>query len=666
MTYDQHANLAYSTVAVAPSPAASGTSLTVANGQGALFPTAPFNCTVYPPNSNPLASNAEIVRVTNVVGDVFTIVRAQEGTSARNIATGWQIANTATKLVFTDIENSIIQFISAGTTKASASEVVFSNSNNVSFGVSGQTVTASIPTATQSTQPVAASASNGSFLFSTLGFSDANGVSFGTSAGSIITASVPAGVAAGSLSAGTQSMQLGQVEFSNSNGITFGLSNSTVTASHNGLTSQSNQAASASNGSFAFQTLGFSDANGVTFGTSAGSIVTASVAAGVAAGSISAGTASVALGQVVFSNSNNITFGLDGSTVTASASQSNQQNTVFIGGNTLVSSSGTNNASSILFSAQGNVSAGMVGGSIILSGQELAASASNGSFTFHTLAFSNANNVTFGTSAGSIITASVNTAGGGGGSNLVFVSEIPGLFNNNSSLMASQSLSLNVWFDPFSAKNTLSFSQVKFLASLSQVNFATTTLSTGSMEFDVALAFYSRSVTDTAATNFSNSSIIVTHSSTTWALSGFLTYSSSSKTYQFSWSSDSAGGASSVSTSANSSVLNFPGFNGIIKMAVPFNMSLTPGDYWIARAFAFNAAGAGANVLRIPSFAVLTFNGGGALSEMGNVFGSSNFPIVPGLGVYSTAGTTMPASINVRDEILIGPFQFRHYHILQA
>jgi hypothetical protein len=53
-----------------------------------------------------------------------------------------------------------------------------------------------------------------------------------------------------------------------------------MTASHNGITSQSVQpvAASASNGSFAFSTLGFSNANGVTFGTSAGSILTASVA----------------------------------------------------------------------------------------------------------------------------------------------------------------------------------------------------------------------------------------------------------------------------------------------------------------------------------------------------------------------------------------------------
>ena len=78
-------------------------------------------------------------------------------------------------------------------------------------------------------------------------------------------------------------------QFSNSNGVSFGLNAGVLTASHNGITSQSVQPqstqpviASASNGSFAFSTLGFSNANGVTFGTSAGSIVTASVGAGAA------------------------------------------------------------------------------------------------------------------------------------------------------------------------------------------------------------------------------------------------------------------------------------------------------------------------------------------------------------------------------------------------
>jgi hypothetical protein len=104
MSFDAHKNLAYSTVATAPSPASSGTSLVVAAGQGALFPAVPFNATVWPVGTNALTTNAEIVRVTNVSTDTLTITRAQEGTSARSILVGDQIAATITAKTFTDLE----------------------------------------------------------------------------------------------------------------------------------------------------------------------------------------------------------------------------------------------------------------------------------------------------------------------------------------------------------------------------------------------------------------------------------------------------------------------------------------------------------------------------------------------------------------------------------
>jgi len=107
MAFDAHSNLAISQVATAPSPPTSGTSLTVTTGQGALFPTPPFNCTVWPSGVIPTTVNAEIIRVTAVATDTFTITRAQEGTSAVSIAVGYQIANTVTKKVVTDIENAI-------------------------------------------------------------------------------------------------------------------------------------------------------------------------------------------------------------------------------------------------------------------------------------------------------------------------------------------------------------------------------------------------------------------------------------------------------------------------------------------------------------------------------------------------------------------------------
>ncbi len=104
---DLHKNFAYSTIATAPSPAASGTSLVVAAGQGALFPVTPFNATIWPTGVQPTSSNAEIVRVTNISTDTFTITRTQEGTNARTVVVGDQIAATITAQTLTDVEGAL-------------------------------------------------------------------------------------------------------------------------------------------------------------------------------------------------------------------------------------------------------------------------------------------------------------------------------------------------------------------------------------------------------------------------------------------------------------------------------------------------------------------------------------------------------------------------------
>lgn len=258
----------------------------------------------------------------------------------------------------------VIGSVSAGTTRALGPEIVLSNSNGISFGVAGSTVTAQHNALTsQSNQAV--SAANGSFAFQTLVLSNLNGMSFGTDAGSVVTGSytvpaVPPETPFG-ISAGTQSVSTGTLVFSNSNGITFGMSGSSrVTASHDGLTSQSNQAASASNGSFAFQTLAFSNANNVTFGTSAGSIITASVAAGgggLTNINLSAGTTSQNLSNFVMSNSNGVSFGLNGSTVTGSVATSLTNINVSAG-------TTSNNLSNLVFSGSNGISFGLNGSTV--------------------------------------------------------------------------------------------------------------------------------------------------------------------------------------------------------------------------------------------------------------------------------------------------------------
>ncbi len=156
--------------------------------------------------------------------------------------------------------------------------------------------------------------------------------------------------------------------FANGNGISFGLSAGSVSASHNALTSQSNQNVTADNGGFAFQTLSFSNVNGISFGTSAGSAITASHN-GLTSQSnqaVSGQNGSSTFQTLSFGNANGVSFGTDAAGLTAShnglTSQSNQ-----------------------------------------------AFSAANGSFTFQTAQFHNSNGVSWSTTTGSGIIATVAT-----------------------------------------------------------------------------------------------------------------------------------------------------------------------------------------------------------------------------------------------------------------
>jgi len=154
-----------------------------------------------------------------------------------------------------------------------ATVVTFSNSNNVSFGLNGSTMTATASVASSLTA-INVSAGTTSNNLSAMTFSNGSNVSFGLNA-SILTASVATSLTAVNVSAGTTSNNLSAVTFSNSNGVSFGLNGSVITAS-------------------AGQTT-------------------------ISVVNFSAGTTSSNLQSVVFSNSGNISFGLNGATITASA-----------------------------------------------------------------------------------------------------------------------------------------------------------------------------------------------------------------------------------------------------------------------------------------------------------------------------------------------------------
>jgi hypothetical protein len=265
----------------------------------------------------------------------------------------------------------------------------------------GQQFQFSVNSQTAQTQSVVQGISAGTQVGQTgnIVFSNSNGISFGMSNSSVVTASYTVPSTAGLLSAvnvsaGTTSNNLSALTFNNANGVTFGLNASTLTASHNGLTTarasndgvglataQTNVTWTVNSAGLSLNAAGYAG-TGTTFnGTnisgsmtlnSAGLRLDASVAApgGGAAVNFSAGTTSNNLQTVVFSNSNGVSFGLNGSTVTASVDAAG-------GGSTLsyyhlVKNTGMSNASYAIgtttsspvsvfpVSVESNVSAGIM------------------------------------------------------------------------------------------------------------------------------------------------------------------------------------------------------------------------------------------------------------------------------------------------------------------
>lgn len=374
--------------------------------------------------------------------------------------------------------------LAAGTqTAATTGSVVFSNSNNVSFGMTNSSIITASASFNQTVQTQNLMTVNGTQGNVTI--SGGNGVTVGNNA-STITISVATNYQSQGayLTTAAQSNQVvnsvngstGQISFatgsslsSSSNGstITWGLASNITTALQSAnagyLTSQSNQAFSASGGSSAFQTLNFANSNGVTFSNSNGSVIAShnglttamasnrgtdfvqatavfngtnasgtiasnaisisvanpSAGVGIAAGTRTATTS----GNLLFDNANGVTFGLNGvggSIMTAShngiTSQTVQtQNMVSINGSTGAISfatgsslSSSSNGSTITFGLASNIttalqSAGAYLTTAAVSNHSHGFSASGGSSAFQTLNFANSNGLTFSNSNGSVI-----------------------------------------------------------------------------------------------------------------------------------------------------------------------------------------------------------------------------------------------------------------------
>lgn len=126
---DAHNLFGYSTLAA--SAASGATTITIADT--AAFPdpasVGAYNAVIWTFNQKPLSSNAEVVRVTAKAGAVYTITRAQEGSTAKAFASGDEIANAVTPKLFTDIETPLAATISVA--NAASAEIAAHEADTV-------------------------------------------------------------------------------------------------------------------------------------------------------------------------------------------------------------------------------------------------------------------------------------------------------------------------------------------------------------------------------------------------------------------------------------------------------------------------------------------------------------------------------------------------------
>lgn len=536
---------------------------------------------------------------------------------------------------------------SAGTTSGNLNSINFSNSNGVSFGLNGSTITASHNAITNMNLSAGTTSNN----LSAVTFSNANGVSFGLN-GSVITGSHNA-ITNINVSAGTTRNNLSAITFNNGNGVSFGLNGSTMTASvaaQSAQTQSNIQAVIAGAATASTGTISFANSNGVSFGLN-GNTLTASAAGGAGGGvalydganSISSGTARLSAGGALTASINGQTLSLNapavsqltgagavtlssnGSTVsisspvmslgmmttTAGGGTGGTSGTVSNGlqlvAGTNISLSQSTNASGATVSIYGGAGAG--GGTLSMYALGNTTQNTSASLDQRSVSLNGLGAMSVGYSNGSVqlsapATSSIVGAGG------VSIS------TNGSTISVSYAPKLSRWenqTDVFAPLNTAVPN-----SSLSvQPMYVPFNVTGSAMKIGGSMTVGTFTSATTASINITLWMGIYTLNGSTLSLA-----SSGSANNGFTWRN-----------TANSSQYA-SSYLGMREMTVPMNINMTPGQYWVAAAMA--------TATNYTSGFSYTLYGNTYMNTSGGVFG-----LAP-MGVNTTGGS----STNVRDAIL--------------
>jgi hypothetical protein len=591
--------------------------------------------------------------------------------------------------------------VSDNATSGTVARLAFTNLNGVTLSLSSgaggsHTIVGSHNALTsQSNQNV--TAGNGGFAFQTLSFSNANNFSFGTSAGSAITGSFSqlsqsaikafgasntgntagnTGVSTGIdwVLAGSNNITIsestvgggpntlwvsgptvggaqtgisgivvsnttytsGTVSFSNQSNITIGSSvNGATQYIRLSVADQTTQSAikgfGASNtGNTAGNTGISTGIDWVIAGTNNITVSESTVAGGpntlwlsapnVAAGNVtfSAGTSSGGLGSIVFGNSNSIDFGLSGSTITASFSGnlSAASGSLYATGNTTHNSSSTTNYSSVLLNALGGLTAGFSNGSI-----ELSVPAQTVLTGSHGISLS---------SNGSTITISA-----------IPLSQYDPDFNPAASSINSTLGQSSLYFMPFDVQWPVSASRINFFMSVG--SSTNTQNSTGSASHRMGYGLYSR------GTGASSDRIMsVTSYSLVWLSMSFSSNSQFNVTLVSGLSNETSHSTTTTGiTNVNATNFLRDSIAGFRAIALPVNVTMTPGRYWLG----YSVQSTTANQTNMSAQASILYSSWGAQSVyrpfgIGSTNSSASlWGVSAGLGTYSAQSAAWPVSI---------------------
>jgi hypothetical protein len=361
----------------------------------------------------------------------------------------------------------------------------------------------------------------------------------------------------------------------------------------------------------------FSNSNGVTFGLN-GSTVTASVAGGGGLTNInvSAGTTSNNLSNIVFSNSNGISFGLNGSTITGSYTVPTVTNSSFS-----VEDSATtiNPVARIAFSTGNNItltlstniSSVTVGVSHNLAGTNTALNLTNLTGTLSV----NSNGVSLSMSA---------DAGGGGGGGMTvsqFPQSAPPMATSSNYSGATTTTAggsrttVSLYVSPLVVQNVVSFNRVFQLLSHATV------AGTGSITYGNAYGLYTL--------NGGTALSLVSSFGFGFRLSQ---NSVTARSHYWYWGTNSTSNSSSVGGNISASVARL----NMVLYSTGAN-SLQTGNYWIVYGQTQSSAGAA-----VGSFS--NMNVSFSQSTMGSMFGTnvSSRPLL--MGIVSTTTTNTVAN----------------------